>query len=321
MLFYQSDSQLRLVSRHRDRLAQAFRFVLAEPLLVESLLDKAKFQDLAERMKLPVPAARRICPTGNDPEEIGLNFPIIVKPVQHAERDMVAWKLIASSHKALLVETPETLRVLWPHFVAANLDLLFQEAILGPENRIESYHVYLDQTGAIVAEFTGRKIRTLPVTCGLSTAVETTDAADVREIGRDIVQKLDLRGVAKLDFKRCLKGNLYLLEINPRFNLWHHLGAVAGVNLPGLVYADLTGLPRPVGRVARAGVRWVAPWADMRAAQESGIPITTWLWWLLHCEAKAGIAWDDPMPIVKKVLARIPRSRGALAQNEPYATS
>jgi D-aspartate ligase len=321
VLFYQSDSQLRLVSRYRDRLAKAFRFIIAEPLLVESLLDKAKFQDFAERLHLPVPAARRIRPTGSDPHDVDLNFPIIVKPVQHAEADAGAWKTFADSHKALLIETPERLRAVWPHFVTANLSLLFQEAVLGPESRIESYHAYVDQTGCIAAEFTGRKIRTLPVTCGFSTAVEITNAADVRAIGREIVHKIDLRGVAKLDFKRSAKGELFLLEINPRFNLWHHLGAIAGVNLPALVYADLTGVPRPVGLTARTGVQWVAPWADMRAARESGIPITTWLWWLLHCEAKSGIAWDDPMPVLSKVMARVPRWRGSIARNEPYATS
>ena len=38
VLFYQSDSQLRLVSRYRDQLNQVFRFIVAEPLLIEILL-------------------------------------------------------------------------------------------------------------------------------------------------------------------------------------------------------------------------------------------------------------------------------------------
>jgi ATP-grasp in the biosynthetic pathway with Ter operon len=68
-----------------------------------------------------------------------------------------------------------------------------------------------------------------------------TDAGDVRRTGREVVERLALTGVAKLDFKRDLQGNLRLLEINPRFNLWHHRGAIVGVNIPALVYADLTG--------------------------------------------------------------------------------
>src|SRR5215470_19812901 len=52
------------------------------------------------------------------------------------------------------------------------------------------------------------------------------------ERDEDLVDALEwLTGVAKPDFKRAPDGRLLLLEINPRFNLWHHLGAVAGVNL------------------------------------------------------------------------------------------
>ena len=64
----------------------------------------------------------------------------------------------------------------------------------------------------------------------------------------DVVARLGFRGVIKLDFKEDERdGCLYLLEANPRFNLWHHPGAIAGVNLPALVYSDLVspGSARP----------------------------------------------------------------------------
>ena len=110
---------------------------------------------------------------------------------------------------------------------------------------------------------------------GHTTALEITDAADVRRQGRDIVERLALTGVAKLDFKRDPQGNLRLLEINPRFNLWHHPGALAGVNIPALVYADLAGLPRPPAMPAKAGVRWCRLWKDFPAARAAGMPLTT----------------------------------------------
>jgi len=126
----------------------------------------------------------------------------------------------------------------------------------------------------------------------------------VTALGRELVRRLGLRGVAKLDFKRAPDGQLYLLEVNPRFTLWHHLGARAGVNIPALVYADLAGLPR--GRVlqARAGVRWCKPWDDVAAARAAGVPFLRWLPWALGCEAKRVVAWDDPMPFVRAVLWR-----------------
>jgi predicted ATP-grasp superfamily ATP-dependent carboligase len=310
VLFYQADRELLLVSRYRKRLAQAFRFVIAEASLVEDLVNKARFRELAKRLNLPVPASRRINARHVSAGDIDLRHPLIIKPAQDEDRE--PFRSIAAACKALLIETPEILRELWPLLAEADLNLLFQEAIPGPESRIESYHAYVGELG-IVAEFTGRKIRTLPVTCGHSTALETTDALEVRSLGRQIVQTLGLRGVSKLDFKRAPDGKLYLLEINPRFNLWHHLGAVAGVNLPALVYADLLGLQRSSDLTARAGVRWVKLWADMHSARAFGIPAATWLFWAMRCEAKNIGSWNDPMPFLRRELARVPIIRRALA--------
>lgn len=301
VLFYEEDSQLLLVSRHRERLAQVFHFVVADPELVEDLVDKARFQALAERLQLPVPATRRIQPTADSmPADVDLRFPLIIKPCTRRK----SWDVIADSHKALQIDTPEALRALWPRLVAAGMDLLAQELVPGPESRIESYHVYVDQRGSIAGEFTGRKIRTYPVTCGHSTALEISDAADVRAQGRALVERLNLRGVAKFDFKRDPNGRLHLLEVNPRFNLWHHLGAIAGVNLPALVYADLMGLRRPAARLARAGTRWCNIRNDLPAARACGMSLSTWLPWALGCEAKSAVAWDDPMPLLRSALFR-----------------
>ena len=103
----------------------------------------------------------------------------------------------------------------------------------------------------------------MPPTCGASAAT--------------LCERIGLTGVAKLDFKRDPQGKLRLLEINPRFNLWHHPGAVAGVNIPALVYADLTGSPRPAATRVKAGVRWCRPWKDFPAARAAGVPLTTWV--------------------------------------------
>ena len=144
---------------------------------------------------------------------------------------------------------------------------------------------------------------------GHTTALEITEADDVRRQGRTIVERLALIGVAKLDFKRDPHGNLRLLEINPRFNLWHHAGAIAGANIPALVYADLVGLPRPAVTRARAGVRWCRMWKDLPAARASGMPLAAWLPWAMGCEAKSALAWDDPMPLLRSTLHRAAGNR------------
>ena len=304
VLFYDRDGYVLFVSRHRDALAKAFRFAVAEETLLEDLVDKARFHDLAERLALPVPASRMIRPGGgSSPVAVDLAYPIIVKPLTRRDRD-IAWVALGGSAKALRFDDPEALRSWWSQMETPSVDLLAQELIPGPESRIESYHVYVDGHGSVVAEFTGRELRTYPEEFGHSTAVVTNDAADVRSLGRELVGRLGLNGVAKFDFKRAPDGRLYLLEVNPRFSFWSHPGARAGVNLPALVFGDLVGLPRPAVKPARPGVTWCDLIPDAQAARASGVPIASWISWVLRSDAKAAIALGDPLPFLRGTLWR-----------------
>ena len=320
-LFYQYDRHLLLVSRHRDRLAARYRFVLPRADLVEDLVDKVRFEALARRMGLPVPATTVLTPDDEPPEPGRLTFPVLLKPGVHLGD---AWLLVEPEAKAVLIHSWEELASLWPKLRGLGVPVLAQEVVPGPESRIESYHSYVDAAGVLVADFTGRKIRTRPVRFGYTTALSITDAEDVRVLGRQVVVALDLRGVAKLDFKRTPEGSLRLLEVNPRFNLWHHPAAVAGVNLPAMVWADLTGGPRPLSFRAQPGVRWSNPWQDRAAARETGVGGLQWALWTLRCESRHVISRDDLRPLVHGIAVRgrraaVGRAFKCLGRPEPKA--
>lgn len=304
VLFPQTDGDLTAVSRQRDRLEGAVRMLLAGRELVEAAVDKAAFAQLAESLDLPVPPSRRIQADEVAPEALGLGLPVVVKPLV---RDATRWRAIEGSAKAVHVESASELAALWERLAAARLPVLAQEAIPGPESRIESFHAYVDAGGDLVAGFTGKKIRTFPQRYGHSSALILTDAADVHALGEEVVGRLGVRGVAKVDFKRDAGGRLWLLEINPRFTLWHHPAAVAGLNIPAIVHADLSGAPRPPVRRARPGVRWCDPLLDVRAARASGVGLRRWARWAAGCEAVSDFAWDDPLPLLDRVAGRVLR--------------
>ena len=88
-------------------------------------------------------------------------------------------------------------------------------------------------------------------------------------------------------------------RVNPRFTLWAHLGACAGVNLPLLAYADNVGGPLSAAGRARGGVRWSWPRPDAKAARELGVPWWSWLGWTARSEAKTNLSLDDPMPFLR----------------------
>jgi len=306
VLFPQTDAALLVASRHRERLAGSFRLALANAELIEQLVDKARFQELAQRTGLPVPPARVLHPRAAQPASLGaLCFPIVIKPSVRTD----AWEAMAGWSKALDVADPDGLAAIWPRLIALDTEVLAQELVPGPASDIESFHAYVNADGALVGEFTGRKIRTYPPSCGHSTAVEITELPDVAELGREVLARLGLRGVAKADFKRDYEGRLHLLEVNPRFNLWHYPGAVAGVNLPALVYADLTGRPRPATVAVRSSVTWCKPLRDLRAAYVTGIPPLAWLRWAVSCKTMSGLAATDPLPFIRGSLWSAVRHR------------
>lgn len=301
-LFFQHDSDLVFVSRNRDALAEHLRFVVADAETVESCVDKTRFVELAERLGLPVPRSVVVRPADHpEAPEPDLTPPYVVKPV--TRRD-AWWRPLGGEAKAIAVDSHDELAAIWPRFAEAGVELVAQELVPGGEDRIESYHVYVDEGGEVAAEFTGRKLRTYPRELGHTTACTITDAGDVRELGRECVRTLALRGVAKFDFKRDPAGGLHLFEVNPRFNLWHLPGAVAGVNIPAVVYADLVGTDRPAVGPARPGVSWSIPWKDLRAARRDGTPLLRWLRWQARCDAWHTVALDDPMPLVGALLLR-----------------
>lgn len=301
VLYYDSDGALLFISRNREVLADVFRFVVPRADLVEDLVDKARFQRLAEELHLPVPPST-VLSGGLDAKSSPGRFPVVVKPVPTRSE---AWNSMAHG-KAIHVESQDELDALATRLRDAGVTALAQYAVPGPESLIESYHAYVGHDGEVVGEFTGRKLRTYPRQFGYSTAVEIRDIPDLVEVSRSMMMKLRFTGVAKFDFKRHPSdGSLYLLEINARFNLWHYPGAAAGVNLPALVYADLTGGRRPASLRAHDGVTWSNPWHDLRAVRSEGQSVVRWIPWFIASDTKHAFAWDDPAPLFRGALARL----------------
>ena len=62
-------------------------------------------------------------------------------------------------------------------------------------------------------------------------------------------------------------GQLYLIEANPRFTLWNHLGAKCGVNLQLAAYQYLSGSDIVNQESYTTNLRWITFEDDYRALQ------------------------------------------------------
>jgi predicted ATP-grasp superfamily ATP-dependent carboligase len=299
-LFYDNDDRLALVQDFRDQLGPHFALLLNERALGEALLDKARFQALAEQKRLPVP--RRIAWQALGAER----GPVLAKPKTRTQWDdsPVRRELFGGEGKARLFASGREAR-LDPLVQRLEHALQFQEYVPGDDDAIWSFHGFAAPGGDVLEGFVGCKIRTFPRLTGDSAYLRLAHEAALASLGRDIAARLGLCGIFKMDFKRhAASGRFYLLEINTRFNLWHYLGAKNGVNLPRVAYDFLLYGRRPQPARASSRYRWLAWRYDRRAFRalhsQGRLSAARWLWSLAQApKVYEFFSWSDPMPLVR----------------------
>jgi predicted ATP-grasp superfamily ATP-dependent carboligase len=312
MLYYDSDTALIAISEHRDELAKYYRFHLARQELVRQLTDKIRFLDLARYHDLPIPRSYLYTP-GEDPRRVcaEVAYPCIVKPATRGDwfgSEIV--RRLGKPQKAIRVENAGDLSEMLPLLEQSAGRFVIQELVDGGEANIVSYHCYVGQHGDLLGEFTGRKIRTYPAEYGVSSCVEVQDDARVKELGWNIVERLGLRGIAKLDLKiDARSGEMRLLEINPRYSLWNYPGARAGVNLPAIAYHDIIRGDVVARPTLLRRVKWIDFEMDLRALLQSRaaseLGVVAWLRSLRGIRVYTLWSWSDPVPCVIHAIARV----------------
>jgi D-aspartate ligase len=310
VLYYGTDAMLLLIARNCGFFADRFRFRMPARELVEKLVDKSLFAELARSLELPVPmtlGSGEIGGASEILERIGL--PCLFKPAVHIGWFKARAEHGLSPHKALRAETWAELQDRYEELRAHRTPFVVQRYVRGGEDCIYSYHAYLDAHSRPLGEFVGKKLRTYPKHAGVSTFLELVKDPEVLDAGRHASERLALVGPLKLDFKRDAEsGELFLLEVNARFTLWNHLGAVSGVNLPALAYADLTGEPSAAAPGDyRTDVRWLSFGNDVRAylreyRKDKTLGLRGWLASLRGPVIYDIFAWDDPLPLAKNAL-------------------
>jgi D-aspartate ligase len=307
-LFYDNDDRLALVQDFRAALEPHFALLLNEPGLADALLEKARFQDLAERRGLPVP--RRLVWETLDAESAA----VLVKPKTRTAWDhsSVRLQLFRGAGKARVFASGREARA-DPLVAQLAGQLSFQEYVPGGDDAIWSYHGFAAPGGEVLAGFVGRKIRTYPALTGDSAYLRLARDEGVAALGREIAARLELAGVFKMDFKRsAANGRFYLFEINTRFNLWHYLGAKNGVNLPRVAYEFLLSGTRPAAVESNTRYRWLSLRYDWRAQREGQVSLARWLLSLAYVPKVYDLfAWNDPLPFVRYWSARM---RSALSK-------
>lgn len=249
ILFYASDPELWFVWHFQKELERYYCFLLPPTDLLECIVNKALFSELARDYHLAAPetlTVRNSTELTNHIDDV--HFPCIVKPAYSQDWiwDTEEQRTKYGPYKSALrrFTTRTELLDFCKDLPDRHSGFLIQSYIDGRDEAITSFHGYFDEESKCLGHFVGKKIRTYPAHTGGSTYVRTIEEPELAHQSISALENIGFQGVVKIDFKWDHAMNKYsILEINPRYNLWVLLGAYAGVNLPMIAFHHQRGDP------------------------------------------------------------------------------
>lgn len=299
VLYPCTDAAVLTLSRARDRLSPWYHVVLPAPDVVETLLDKVRFQAFAEASGLPVPRTFLLRDRAQaEAAARELRYPCILKPPQKT----ATWQAHTRA-KVYKVAGAEDLLALYDRCRDWSDTLMVQEWIDGTDADLYSYNGYFSAAGEPLAGFVARKLRQWPPQTGTSCLGEECRNDVVLETALALFRAAGFRGLGYVELKRDPRSGEHVV-IEPNIGRPTGRSAIAeagGVALLYTMYCDVTGSPLPADRVQRyTGVKWIHLRRDFQSALhywrrgELSLPD----WWRSWRGRKAHALYDarDPVP-------------------------
>lgn len=171
-------------------------------------------------------------------EELG--YPCVVKPVDsHSFVKTFRKKLFKVFDQEELEKAVETAE-------SKGLKVVVQRIIQGPDTNKYTFDAYVNTEGRVTHCSTFHLLRLYPNDYGASVYTEHDYNEEIFDYGKKILEDIDFRGFAELEFKKDEQNRkVYLMEINVRIVNFNTLLEKIGLNIPYILYRDLTGNPLP----------------------------------------------------------------------------
>ena len=327
VLFPGGDAEVQFVAQNHKTLGAVFTLITPTWDVARWAIDKRAMNARAAELGLALPTSR-YPRSRDDLGNLGMRFPVVVKPTIHAGRNAFtnakAWR--ADDVRALIARYDKA------EALVGTDRIMVQELIPGDGRAQFSYAGVWDR-GAPFGSLVARRRRQYPVDFGFtSTFVETVAQKSVEEAANRFLKSLDYSGLVEIEFKYDARDRAYkILDVNARSWTWIALGAAAGVDFSLMQWQRAIGelaVGAPAAApAARVGVTWrylsrdlVASMAEIFAGTLSPIAC---LRSLRAAAAAAVLAWDDPLPAVLEpplVAARVLKRRFAHSGHDPALT-
>lgn len=263
VLLLTQEGSVATVSAAREQLAKAYRFTMPSHDLMEDLLDKLRFQALAEQHGSPIPRAVRLV-RGQSTDAIeALRYPCALKPTT---KDPEYGKRFAKAYK---VTGPDEVRQLWSAMVEVVDEMIVQEWIEGGDSDVYFSLWYRSSAACPPISFVGRKICQWPVLVGgtASCMPAPEAAAEITRLTDHFFDAVGFVGIGSMEYKRDARdGRFYMIEPTVgRTDYQEEIATLNGVNIPFAVYRGELGSAMPQSQPVIPALAWRDPLGYARA--------------------------------------------------------
>ena len=301
VIYPNDDETVYCLANHKKQLETHYRVPMPSWDVVKFAYDKKLTYQLAENYGIAVP--RTFYPRNVDElEELPLEFPVILKP------SIKEPFFSRTKKKAIRADTKEQLTEEFKMALSIidSSQIMVQDLIPGGPDHLFSVGS-LFKGGDFLGRVVARRIRQHPMDFGQATTyAETVDVPELEEIAKRILGLIDYYGLSEVEFMLDPRDGRYkLLEINPRPWGWHTLAIAAGVNLPYMLYQDMTGETAQANGF-RKGVKWIRITTDIPTATreilKGNLKISDYVSSLRGRKQFAVLSAKDPLPFIAEML-------------------
>ena len=297
VLLPSADAYVELMEPYYQRLRQYYLLPDTPPGLNTDLLNKASLRELAQKHGVLTPET--ILPGEEgfyDRVEAEIGYPCLVKPfMSHSFVSKFRAKMFT-------VKNREELQKALGRVEEAKIPVFVQRIISGFDDHMYTFNAYLDQRGKVTHWMTCQKQRQYPINFGASVYTKQRYVPELFKIGAPFLEDVGFRGLAEIEFKKDARsGKFYLIEVNVRLSNLSSLFAKVGLNMPYIMYRDLTGNPLPPKKIVNdLEVYFWYAFEDLLAIRHYLKAGQLTLGQVLesHFKPKAYAVWDskDPLP-------------------------
>jgi len=312
VIYANSDKYVQFVADHQDLLSRYFLYHWVSRETVASIVDKSHMSLLCRQIGIVVPRTHVTRPDGDIAAAArSFVFPCLVKPLRSFRSGF------PPGLKNMVVQTPDELVQFYGSHPKLCGSTLWQEIIEGADDSVLQCNVLVTTKGLVEATVCIRKIHQYPPGFGSMSFGRTEKIELIVKESVRILEALEYRGLASLEFKHCpADGRYYFIEMNPRLPWYNSLFADAGVNLACLAFRDLTkkaAVSCGASPEQYDGIYWLTFADELRrfiaVRGQGAITLTGWLKMISRSRSFAWWCARDPIPFLRASLRMLSEAR------------